>query len=160
LLDRRLTALAQAALVMRQVAWNSTGPDAESLRRHIEDEVDALWPMIDAIADRLVAVGGTPSDSPEHLVGSGGVADEPVAGPGRVEGIHLVEAILSGLVAGHRRACVELRSMDPRSAELLSSQSRGLESSRWVLAHWAGPRDAKVSAEDTLEAVRRRAGLL
>ncbi len=162
ILDERLSSLAEAALVLKQLGWNLTGRYSTILRRTIEREVERVWPMIDAVAKRIAALGGIPSDAPEHLINRRNHHELSIGRVTAGESLTLLDTIFRGLVDGHRRACDKIGESDPASDALLRHQIHSFETSRRLLrsslrGDTGRPRRL---TEEALEAMRRQAGIL
>jgi starvation-inducible DNA-binding protein len=162
ILDERLSSLAEAALTLKQLGWNLTGHYATNLRRAIEREVDRIWAMIDAMAERIAALGGIPSDAPEHLIERHNHHEIAVGRATAGESLALLDTIFRGLADGHRCASDKIGESDPVSLALLRHQIHNFETSRRLIgASLRGDtgRPRRLT-EEVLEAMRRQAGIL
>ncbi|MCB2223792.1 MAG: hypothetical protein KQH83_06410 [Actinobacteria bacterium] len=161
ILDDRLSSLAEAALLLRQIAWNLAGPGSRALRADIEREADRIWPMIDGVAQRMAELGDMPSDAPRHLVDRAGHRDVAIRRMTSDEARPLVDVVFRSLVEGNRGAVLALGPRDWVATELLNDQSGQLELSRWLFRSRMGDGVVQPGAtQEMIEAIRRQAGVL
>ena len=66
LLQDRLNALNDLALTLKHVHWNVVGPHFIAVHTMLDPQVDAVRLMVDATAERIATLGGSPSARPER----------------------------------------------------------------------------------------------
>ncbi len=68
ILQNRLNALNDLALTLKHIHWNVTGPEFISVHLMIDKQVNGVRKMVDAVAERIAAMGGSPVGTPGALV--------------------------------------------------------------------------------------------
>jgi len=136
LLQNRLDALNDLALTLKHVHWNVVGPNFIAVHTMLDPQVDAVRAMVDATAERIATLGGSPQGIPGGLVSRRSWDDYSL---GRAEtGEHLaaLDLVYTGVVEDHRAAIEETDEPDPVTQDLLIAQSAQLEQFQWfVRAH-------------------------
>src|ERR1700744_1128915 len=69
LLQDRLNALSDLALTLKHVHWNVVGPNFIAVHTMLDPQVDAVRAMVDETAERIAALGGSPSGAPGAVAG-------------------------------------------------------------------------------------------
>ena len=68
ILQDRLDSLNDLALALKHVHWNVVGPQFIAVHTMLDPQVEAARPMADQTAERIAALGGSPSGTPGALV--------------------------------------------------------------------------------------------
>ena len=135
-LQRRLVALIDMSLTLKHIHWNVVGPSFIGVHEMLDPQHLAVGEMVDAVAERLATMGGSPNGLAGNLVATRGWDDY---GLGRdVVEHHLaqLDVAYSGLVAGHRDSIRIVSDLDPVTEDLLIGQTGQLEQFQWfVRAH-------------------------
>src|ERR1700743_3428786 len=69
LLQDRLNSLNDLALTLKHVHWNVIGPNFIAVHTMLDPQVDAVRVMVDETAERIAALGGSPSGTPGAVAG-------------------------------------------------------------------------------------------
>jgi len=130
LLQGRLGALTDLVLTLRHVRWNVTGPDAMAVHFMLDPQVEAVGLMVDADADRIVALGGVPVGTIGALAARRAYADYSLGRAGVADHMTALDAFYSRVIEAHSAAIRATDEVDPITQELLIEQSDQLESFR------------------------------
>src|SRR5436190_23035514 len=68
LLQDRLNSLSDLALTLKHIHWNVVGPNFIAVHTMLDPQVDAVRLMVDAVAERIATLGGSPCGTPGALV--------------------------------------------------------------------------------------------
>ena len=68
LLQDRLHALNDLALTLKHIHWNVVGPHFIGVHLMLDPQVDAVRGMVDAAAERIATLGGSPVGTPGAIV--------------------------------------------------------------------------------------------
>lgn len=68
ILERRLVAFVDLALTLKHVHWNVVGPGFIAVHEMLDPQGDAVREMVDEIAERIDALGGSPRGTPGSVV--------------------------------------------------------------------------------------------
>jgi starvation-inducible DNA-binding protein len=102
----------------------------------LDPQVDAVRLMVDALAERIATLGGSPVGTPGALVAQRTWDDYSI---GRADtGAHLaaLDLVYNGLLEEHREAIEKTEELDPVTQDLLIGQAGALEQFHWfVRAH-------------------------
>ena len=139
ILQGRLSTLIDLSLTLKHIHWNVVGMSFISVHEMVDSQVDSVRDMVDAIAERIAALGGVPAGLPGQVADLRD-ADEDYA-LGRAEVMaHLgaLDKFYENVTAGHREAIDAISDIDPISEDLLVGQAGELEMAHWfVRAHLA-----------------------
>lgn len=136
LLQERLFGMVDLSLTIKHVHWNVVGPNFIGVHKMLDPQAARVNEMIDEIAERITALGGSPNGLPGRLVAERTWDDYDL-------GRDLVDAHLAGLdqvyigvVTSHRDALSRASYLDPVTEDLLIQQTAQLELFHWfVRAH-------------------------
>src|SRR4051794_16223804 len=67
-LQQRLDVLNELALTLKHIHWNVVGPHFIAVHTMIDPQVDAVRDMVDALAERIATLGGSPNGLPGAMV--------------------------------------------------------------------------------------------
>ena len=70
ILQERLSQEQEAALVLKHAHWNVAGPNFIAVHEMLDPQVDEVLAMADETAERIAALGGSPSGRPDDIVPS------------------------------------------------------------------------------------------
>ncbi len=135
-LQDRLNALNDLALTLKHVHWNVVGPHFIAVHQMLDPQVDAVRLMVDATAERIATLGGSPSGTPGALVAARDWDDYSVGRADTQEHLGALDVVYDGLIQSHRQAIEDTEEPDPVTQDLLIAQSGQLEQFHWfVRAH-------------------------
>lgn len=131
-LQARLNGLIDLALTLKHVHWNVVGPNFISVHEMLDDHVDQVRDMSDAVAERLRTMGGEPIGTPQHLVSSRDWDDYPVGKGDVSEHLNALDSVYTGVIGDHRDA-IESSAPDPVTEDLFVGQTATLELLQWFV---------------------------
>ncbi len=135
-LQHRLNALNDLALTLKHVHWNVVGENFIGVHEMLDPQVDAVRLMVDATAERIATLGGSPSGTPGALVAQRSWDDYSLGRADAIAHLGALDLVYAGVVQGHREAIKTTDEPDPVSQDMLIGQSSLLEQFHWfVRAH-------------------------
>jgi starvation-inducible DNA-binding protein len=135
-LQNRLNALNDLALTLKHVHWNVVGPNFMAVHTMLDPQVDAVRQMVDATAERIATLGGSPCGTPAALVNQRTWDDYSIARAPAIEHLGALDLVYSGVIADHRGAIESTEEPDAVTQDMLIAQSAQLEQFHWfVRAH-------------------------
>lgn len=157
LLQGRLNALNDLALTLKHIHWNVVGPTFIGVHTMLDPQVDAVRLMVDAIAERIAALGGSPVGTPGALVAERSWDDYSIGRADAQEHLAALDVVYTGVLEQMREAIEATEEPDPVTQDLLIGQCGQLEQFQWFvrahlersggrLAH-AGTRTEKAAAQ-------------
>ena len=113
--------------------WNVTGPMFQPLHQVFEEEYQELWQAVDAIAERIRALGFQAPGSYSDFIRLGSIKEET--------GVPPAEEMIHQLVEGHEAVARTARAVfptadrgqDQATVELLTVRMNQHEKSAWML---------------------------
>lgn len=136
ILQDRLWALNDLQLVLKHAHWNVVGRNFISVHEMIDPQVDEVRAAVDAVAERIAALGYSPDGRAGALVEGRRWDDYSVRRAGVYEHLGALDVVYIGVIEDHRRAIDEVGEIDKITEDLLISQTGGLEAFQWfVRAH-------------------------
>ncbi len=155
-LQERLVALIDTALTLKHIHWNVTGPTFIGVHEMLDPQVAGVNEMVDAIAERIAAMGGSPNGLPGNLVSSRTWDDYGVDRAPVPKHLEALDVVYSAVIAGHRAAIDTAGDVDPVTEDLLIGQTGALEQYQWfVRAHLESADGALPTADADREAEER-----
>jgi starvation-inducible DNA-binding protein len=152
LLQGRLVGLIDLALTLKHVHWNVVGPHFIGVHRMLDPQAERVNEFIDAIAERITAMGGSPNGLPGRLVAQREWDDYAL---GRdVVDAHLaaLDQVYVGIITSHRDGVARAGELDPVTEDMLIGQTGELELFHWfVRAHLEDSEGRLVSDGATTE---------
>jgi starvation-inducible DNA-binding protein len=140
LLQDRLHALNDLALTLKHVHWNVVGPNFIAVHTMLDPQVDAVRLMVDALAERIATLGGSPVGTPGALVAQRSWDDYSIGRAGTGAHLAALELVYTGVIEDHREAIEKTDEPDPVTQDLLIGQAARLEQFHWfVRAHLETP---------------------
>ena len=156
LLQERLNALSDLALTLKHVHWNVVGPNFVAVHTMIDPQVDAVRLMVDAIAERIATLGGSPVGTPGALVAQRSWDDYSIGRADTTAHLAALDIVYTGIIEDQRAAIDNTEETDVVTQDLLITQAGQLEQFHWfVRAHLerddgtlstAGIKDEKTAA--------------
>ena len=136
LLQDRLTALIDLELTLKHIHWNVVGPTFIGVHQMLDPQVDGVRLMVDAVAERMATMGGTPIGTPGFVAGNRSWDDYSILRGQTMEHLGALDVVYSGVIGDHRQAIQELDDLDLVTQDLLIGQCEDLEQYQWfVRAH-------------------------
>jgi starvation-inducible DNA-binding protein len=136
LLQDRLNALNDLALTLKHVHWNVVGPHFIAVHTMLDPQVDAVRLMVDALAERIATLGGSPIGTPGALVAQRSWDDYSIGRADTSAHLAALDLVYNGVIEDHREAIEKTEESDPVTQDLLIGQSGQLEQFHWfVRAH-------------------------
>jgi starvation-inducible DNA-binding protein len=136
LLQDRLNSLNDLALTLKHVHWNVTGPNFIAVHTMLDPQVDAVRAMADETAERIAALGGSPTGTPGALVSQRDWDDYSIGRADAIAHLGALDVVYSGIIEAHRAAIDTTDELDLVTQDLLIGQARQLEQFQWfVRAH-------------------------
>jgi len=152
LLQDRLNALNDLALTLKHVHWNVTGPNFIAVHTMLDPQVDAARDMVDDVAERIAALGGSPAGTPGALVAQRSWDDYSIGRGGTQEHLGALDVVYDGIIEAHRGAIGTLEELDLVTQDMLIGQTHQLEEFHWfVRAHLESPDGSLATGEARTE---------
>jgi starvation-inducible DNA-binding protein len=140
LLQDRLNSLNDLALTLKHVHWNVVGPNFTAVHTMLDPQVDAVRGMVDDIAERIAALGGSPAGTPGALVAQRDWDDYSIGRAGTQEHLGALDVVYTGIIEAHRAAIEATEDVDQVTQDMLIGQASRLEQFHWfVRAHLETP---------------------
>ncbi|MFD5733491.1 Dps family protein [Streptomyces sioyaensis] len=132
----RLHALNDLALTLKHVHWNVVGPHFIAVHEMLDPQVDSVRGMVDATAERIATLGGSPTGTPGALAAERTWEDYSVGRADAIAHLGALDVVYSGIIKDHRAAVAATDGVDPVTQDLLIEHLRSLELFQWfVRAH-------------------------
>jgi starvation-inducible DNA-binding protein len=160
-LQQRLVALIDLELTLKHVHWNVVGPTFIGVHEMLDPQVAAVRLMVDAVAERIATLGGSPVGTPGYVATHRSWDDYGLRRGTTLEHLGALDLVYAGVVADHRKAIEELEEPDPVTQDMLIEQSARLEQYQWfVRAHLEDTSGvlATEGATSLLDAARQASG--
>ncbi|MEU1605768.1 Dps family protein [Micromonospora matsumotoense] len=148
LLQDRLNALNDLALTLKHVHWNVVGPHFIAVHTMLDPQVDSVRVMVDDVAERIAALGGSPVGTPGALVRQRDWDDYAIGRADTHAHLAALNIVYGGVIEAHRAAICETEKADPVTQDMLITQAGYLEQFHWfVRAHLETEADTLVTQE-------------
>ncbi len=135
-LQDRLNALNDLALTLKHVHWNVVGPHFIAVHEMLDPQVEATRAMVDAIAERIATLGGSPVGTPGALVKARSWDDYSIGRADAIAHLGALDVVYQGVITDHREAADSVEDADPVTNDLLIGHLSELELFHWfVRAH-------------------------
>lgn len=132
----RLHALNDLALTLKHVHWNVVGPHFIAVHEMLDPQVESVRGMVDATAERIATLGGSPAGTPGALAAERTWDDYSVGRADAIAHLGALDVVYSGIIQDHRAAVAATDGVDPVTQDLLIEHLRSLELFQWfVRAH-------------------------
>jgi starvation-inducible DNA-binding protein len=140
LLQDRLNSLNDLALTLKHVHWNVIGPNFIAVHTMLDPQVEAVRAMADEVAERIAALGGSPSGTPGALVAQRDWDDYSIGRADAIQHLGALDVVYQGVIQAHRAAIDATEELDLVTQDLLVGQSGQLEQFHWFIrAHLETP---------------------
>ncbi|MCK1795712.1 DNA starvation/stationary phase protection protein [Streptomyces sp. XM4193] len=158
LLSKRLHALNELALTLKHVHWNVVGPHFIAVHQMLDPQVSSVREMVDATAERISTLGGSPRGTPGVLVAERSWDDYAIGRADAIEHLGALDLVFTGIIEDHRKAAAATEKSDPVSQDLLIEHLRSLELFQWfVRAHLENSGGSLSTSDQTSEKGAARA---
>jgi starvation-inducible DNA-binding protein len=148
-MQEQLTALLDLSLTLKHVHWNVVGPGFLGVHEMLDEHVDKVRRMADALAERVATLGYMPNglvgyvsnhrDHPDYALGRATVEAH----------LGALDHLYSQVIGSHREAAVTTEDPDPVTNDILIGQTGELEQLQWLLrAHIENVSGRVPSAEE------------
>ncbi|HVV30654.1 MAG TPA: DNA starvation/stationary phase protection protein [Mycobacteriales bacterium] len=135
-LQDRLNALNDLALTLKHIHWNVVGPHFIAVHTMLDPQVDAVRLMVDATAERIATLGGSPKGTPGALVAQRSWDDYDLGRADALDHMGALDVAYGGILEAHRAAIEATEKSDPVTQDMLIEQAGQLEQFHWfVRAH-------------------------
>lgn len=152
LLQDRLNSLNDLALTLKHVHWNVTGPNFIAVHTMLDPQVDAVRAMADETAERIAALGGSPTGLPGALVAQRDWDDYSIGRADAVAHLGALDVVYAGIIEAHRGAIDSTEELDLVTQDMLIGQARQLEQFHWfVRAHLESEQGTLSTGDATTE---------
>jgi starvation-inducible DNA-binding protein len=146
-LQDRLNALNDLALTLKHVHWNVVGPNFIGVHTMLDPQVDAVRLMVDALAERIATLGGSPVGTPGALVAQRSWDDYSLGRATVNSHLAALDLVYNGIIEDHREAIEKIEESDPVTEDMLIGQTGLLEQFHWfVRAHLETPEGTLATA--------------
>ena len=136
LLQDRLNGLSDLALTLKHIHWNVVGPNFIAVHTMLDPQVDSVRLMVDATAERIATLGGSPIGTPGALVAARTWDDYDLGRDDAIAHMGALDKVYEGVISDHRKAIDATDEPDPVTQDMLIAQSAQLEQYQWfVRAH-------------------------
>lgn len=132
MLQQRLNSLLDLQLTLKHVHWNIVGPNFIAVHEMLDEHVDGVRGMSDAVAERIRTLGGEPIGTPGYLVESRTWDDYDLGRGATVDHLVALDSVYSGVIIDHRNAIAQT-SVDPVTEDLLIGQTAKIELYQWFI---------------------------
>ncbi len=135
-LQARLIGLVDLGLTLKHIHWNLVGPGFMAVHEMLDDHVEAVRSMADAVAERIATLGGIPNALPGHITREREWDDYSIGRAVVPAHLGALDKVYDGVIGDHRSAVKLAGDLDPVTEDLLIGQIGQLELYQWfVRAH-------------------------
>lgn len=131
-LTPRLASLVDLQLTLKHVHWNVVGAQFLSVHEMLDDHVEPVRAMTDAVAERIRTLGGTPVGTPAAVVATRSWDDYDLGVAPVDEHLAQLDRVYDGVISDHRAAIAAVEQ-DPVTEDLLITQTAQLEQFQWFV---------------------------
>ncbi|QDP97489.1 DNA starvation/stationary phase protection protein [Microlunatus elymi] len=140
ILQKRLNCYNDLQLTLKHVHWNVVGPHFIAVHEMIDPHVEEVRAMVDATAERIATLGGSPQGTPGSLVADRTWNDYEIGRATTQEHLAALDVVYRGIIADTRTAIEDLESLDPVTQDMIIADAQKLELFHWfVRAHLEDP---------------------
>ncbi|MEZ5080168.1 MAG: DNA starvation/stationary phase protection protein [Thermoleophilia bacterium] len=152
LLQQRLVSLLDLGMTLKHVHWNVVGPDFIGVHEMLDPQHAAVQVMVDATAERIATLGGSPNGLPGGIVETRDWDDYDLGRASTLEHLGALDMVYVGVIGDHRAVIDEMEKTDPVSHDMLIGQTGELEQFHWFIrAHLESREGALSTAGETTE---------
>jgi starvation-inducible DNA-binding protein len=131
-LNQQLASLSDLAAAYKQAHWNVVGSDFSQLHALFDQFADQTREYVDAVAERVVTLGGTARGTIQAAAEQSTLPPFPL--DERCEQ-HLLEALVAqiDILDGDLRQAMDSTASEPATQDVYIEVVRGIEKQRWML---------------------------
>ena len=119
--------------VLKQLHWNVIGPGFRPIHLHLDEIYEFVDGATDEVAERLAAVGHSPSGRMADVVDGTEIEDVPSGFIRDEEVLRLAEHSVRRAVGLIRSRTIEIEDVDTATADMLHQIALSLEKHHWML---------------------------
>ena len=119
--------------VIKQLHWNVVGPGFRPIHLNLDEIYEFVDNATDQVAERLSAVGHSPSGRVADVLDQSEIEDAPSGFTRDTEVLRLAEHSVRRAVGLIRSRTAEIEDIDTATADLLHQIVLGLEKHHWML---------------------------
>lgn len=131
-LQATLLDLIDLSLIAKQAHWNVVGQNFRSAHLQLDELVNAARQYMDAVAERAVAIGVSPSGTASRVVEGSGLPAYPEDWQSAETTVEAIVSILAEVIKRLRERIEETDKSDLVSQDLLIEISAELEKQHWM----------------------------
>lgn len=151
-LQTLLVAYIDLALTLKHIHWNVVGPAFIGVHEMLDPQVLGVQAMVDAAAERIATVGGSPNGLPGNLVATRTWDDYDLHRADVQSHLAALDLVYAGIIGSARDALDRLDELDPITHDLVVAHVGQLEQYQWfVRAHLEDPAGGFVHSGATEE---------
>ncbi|HEY9294751.1 MAG TPA: DNA starvation/stationary phase protection protein [Microlunatus sp.] len=156
LLQNRLHCYNDLQLTLKHVHWNVVGPHFIAVHQMLDPHVDEVRAMVDATAERIATLGGSPKGTPGRLVAERTWKDYKIGRATTQDHLAELDLVYRGIIADTRSAIEKLDTLDPVTQDMIIGDAQKLELFHWfVRAHLEDPTGRLTTADGSKSAAVR-----
>ncbi len=120
-------------LTLAHVRWNAIGTTAAAVQQVMEPQVRAVRQFSDELAERVVALGGSPVGTAGAVVAGRTTPDHGVRNED--DGVHVLalDAAFVTAIEDYRRGIGQVDEFDPATEDLFLARVQQLELFHWIV---------------------------
>lgn len=131
-LQASLVDLVDLHLMGKQAHWNVVGAKFREVHRQLDELVAAARGFADEVAERAVALGGSPDGRARTIANTSELASPEGGWKNDQEVVEAVVTSLAGMISRLRERIGEMDKADPVTQDLLIRISGEIEKSHWM----------------------------
>lgn len=134
ILQERLSQEQEAALVLKHAHWNVAGPNFIAVHEMLDPQVDEVLAMADETAERIAALGGSPSGRPDDIVRYRTWDKFELEGrQNTLDYLRALDKYYDSFIKADRTAIKELDDLDVISSNIMQDHVLKLEQFQWFM---------------------------
>ncbi len=138
-LQRRLIALIDLSLTLKQIDWNVVGTSFIGVPEMLDPQYLGVVEMIDDVAERIATLGGIPCGLQGRNIDDWTWDDCDLGRSDSIGHLCALDLVYRGVISDHRAAMDAVAEIDRVSEDLLTQQTGVLELYHWfVRSHLSG----------------------
>ncbi|MBX7430974.1 DNA starvation/stationary phase protection protein [Mycobacterium sp. Y57] len=136
LLQQALSRYNDLHLTLKHVHWNVVGPNFIGVHEMIDPQVDLVRGYADEVAERIAALGSSPTGTPGAILNDRTWDDYSVGRDTVQAHLAALDLVYTGVIEDTRKSIHRLDELDLVSQDMLISHAGELEKFQWfVRAH-------------------------
>ncbi|MFN8051001.1 MAG: DNA starvation/stationary phase protection protein [Acidimicrobiales bacterium] len=155
ILQRRLEALIDLTLTLKHVHWNVVGNGFIGVHEMLDPQYEAVALMVDATAERIAAMGGSPNGLAGSLVKHRTWDDYDLDRAVVPQHLLALDRAYAGVISSHREAVERMGDLDPVTEDMLIGQLGQLEGFQWFIRAHLENGDGTMAQNGPAPAARR-----